>query len=130
MNVRYPTEFMTDWKKKLHSDNKDGIEKLLGMLGLAMRAGRVIIGTEQICSSLSKSGGTKPALVLIAEGASANARKKLENKCAFYGVQIIDLPIEMQRLGKLLGKTYAPVAAAVTDEGFAHRLKRLAEMRI
>jgi len=100
------------------------VEKLLGMLGLARRAGKVVIGTEQICVSLSKR---QAKLLIISNEASDNAKKKLVCKAEFYGVKVIIINVEMTELGRLLGKSYAPAAVAVTDEGFALRLGELAE---
>jgi ribosomal protein L7Ae-like RNA K-turn-binding protein len=106
-------------------ENEMQRDKLLGMLGLAMRAGRVCIGTEMVCTSLAKSGGAKPALVLISEEASPQAKKKLTLKCQYYGVEYLIIDIEMTELGRLLGKTYAPAAVAITDAGFGARIKEL-----
>ena len=97
------------------------------MLGLAMRAGRVIVGTEQICQALSKKGRVK--LVLVSSDASDNTKKKLISKCEFYGVASLVVRLDTEELGRLLGKTYTPAAAAVTDENFAKELTRLAGER-
>ena len=101
-------------------------DKLFGMLGLARRAGRVVIGTEQVSVSLSKRGNAKPALVLISDEASDGAKKKITCKCEFYKVECLILKIEMSELGRILGKSYAPVVVGVTDEGFARRIRELA----
>ncbi len=89
------------------------------MLGLAMRAGRVIIGTEQVCIALKKG---KVRLALVARDASLSTKKKIAVKCEFYGVTSVEIPIDATELGALLGKTYAPAAVGVTDEGFAREL--------
>lgn len=102
-------------------------DKLLGMLGLARRAGRVVIGTEQVSVSLSKRADAKPTLVLISEEASDGAKKKLTCKCDFYKIEYIIVKIEMTKLGRILGKSYAPVVVGITDEGFAKRIKEFAE---
>ena len=94
------------------------------MLGLAMRAGRVVIGTEQICLGMKKTKGA-PVLVLISERASDNAKKKLTVKSEFYGIRSVSVDIEMEELGRLLGKTYAPAAVAITDDGFAQAILKL-----
>lgn len=100
------------------------LEKFLGMLGLAMRAGRVTIGTEQVCLGMPRG---KTALVIVSDEASAPTKKKLTTKCDFYGIKRITVSVGIRELGRRLGKTYTPACVAVTDEGFAGELIRLAE---
>lgn len=90
------------------------------MLGFAMRAGKLIIGTELITNALAHKG---VKLVVISSGASATTKKKLLSKSEFYNVDAIEVGIETDELGRLLGKTYAPAAVAVADEGFAKEIK-------
>lgn len=97
----------------------EGNQRIFGMLGFAMRAGRVIIGTELICSGMS---GGKIKLVLISSAASEATKKKLLNKSEYYGISTIEVDIDTERLGKILGKTYSPAAVAITDEGFASEI--------
>ena len=113
---------MTDWKKKL-SDRKESQAKLLGMLGLCMRAGKLIIGTEQVFLAMQKK--EKPYLVFVSEGASDKAKERIGFKCEFYDIPLILLRLPAEELGKRLGKSYAPVCVGVADEGFAKRLTEL-----
>ena len=99
----------------------NGMRRLLGMLGLAMRAGKLIIGTELICRAMPK-GSVK--LVLISSGASDQTKKKLKVKSEFYNISAIEVDIDTERLGKLLGKSYSPAAVAVADGGFAAQIKK------
>ena len=94
------------------------------MLGFAMRAGKLVIGTDQICKSMAH-GGVK--LVVISSDASDNTKKKLTVKSDYYGVSVVEAQIDAERLGSLLGKTYAPAAVAVTDDGFAAEIKKAVE---
>ena len=95
------------------------------MLGFAQRAGKLVIGTDLICSAMAH-GTVK--LVLVSRGASENTKKKLFTKSEFYGILAIEADIDTERLGKLLGKTYAPASVAVTDEGFANEIKKATEV--
>ncbi len=97
------------------------------MLGFAMRAGKVIIGTEAVCSSLSKKGAAKPRIVLISESASEGTRAKVTHKCEFYGVTVLDIDISSSELGRLLGKLYAPATVAVKDDRFAEEIRKAAQ---
>ena len=93
------------------------------MLGFAMRAGRVIIGTELVCTAMSKQKNA-PKIVLISATASDGTKKKILNKCAFYGVNARQLDMSGDELGHLLGKLSAPAVVAVTDEKFAEEIER------
>ncbi len=97
--------------------------RLCGMLGFAMRAGKVIIGTEQVFAALPKKGRVR--LVLFCTDASDETKKRVRVKCEFYSTTVIEIGMDMQRLGDLLGKTYAPACVALTDEGFASEIKKL-----
>ena len=117
-------QYMTDWKRNLQLEIKN-YQRLYGMLGFAQRAGKLILGTELICGAMPR-GSVK--LVLVSREASDNTKKKLFAKSEFYGILAIEVDIDTERLGKLLGKTYAPVSVAVADEGFANEIKKLAEV--
>ena len=94
------------------------------MLGFAMRAGKVILGTESVCSAMAKNGKAKPRLVLIAENASDGTKKKLLTKAEFYGIEAITINIDSSELGRMFGKLYAPATVAVVDDRFAEEIKK------
>ena len=54
----------------------DGMQRLRGMLGFAMRAGKLIIGTDLVCSAMSSKKA--PKLVVVSEGASDGTKKKIK----------------------------------------------------
>ena len=97
------------------------------MLGFAMRAGKVIFGTESVCSAMAKRGKEKASLVLIACTASEGTKKKLLHKAEFYGVEAITIDIDSGELGRLLGKLYAPATVAIVDDRFAEEIKKAVE---
>ncbi len=113
---------MISSKRSLQVENKNET-RISGMLGFAMRAGKLIIGTESVCRAMAK--GT-PKLVLISQSASLGTRKKIRVKCEFYKIPCIELPMDAEKLGKIIGKTYLPMGIAVTDEGFAAEIKKAA----
>ncbi|MBQ8413775.1 MAG: ribosomal L7Ae/L30e/S12e/Gadd45 family protein [Clostridia bacterium] len=94
------------------------------MLGFAMRAGRLVVGTETVCKAMAKKGKDRLRLVLIASDASDGTKKKLITKAEFYGVNAIEINIDQSELGRLIGKLYAPAAVAVTDDNFAEEIRR------
>lgn len=100
------------------------LTRFRGMLGFARRAGKTVIGTELICRALPKRGEGRIRLVIISDKASDATRKKLAVKCEFYGVDHIEVGMDTEELGHLLGKQFAPCAVAVTDGGFAEEIKK------
>ena len=84
------------------------------MLGFAMRAGKVVIGTELVCTSMSARGKNRARIVLISSTASDGTKKKVSFKGEFYGVETRIIDIDGDELGRLLGKLYAPAAVAIT----------------
>ena len=94
--------------------------RLCGMLGLAMRAGKVIVGTESVCQALAKLG--KVRLVVYAADASLATKKKIVTKCEFYSTPAIQIGLDTGALGKILGKTYGPACAALTCDSFANEI--------
>ena len=85
----------------------------LRALGLCAKAGRLVCGTALICEALR--GRNRPLLVLEAADNSENTAKRLRDRCAFYGVPLVRLPVSDERLAGALGKNGRIAAAAVTD---------------
>ena len=98
--------------------------RLRGMLGFAMRAGKLLIGADTVYASLSRKGGTDVKLVVIPHDASEGAKDKTIRRCAAHGVGYTVLDISASELGQLLGKLYAPSAVGVTDDNFAREILR------
>lgn len=92
------------------------------MLGFAMRAGRLCIGTPLVCKALGTKDFGGIRLVLLSAGASDATKKKVRCKCEFYGVGLWEIPQDPEALGRLLGKSYAPAAVGVCDDGFAREI--------
>ena len=103
-------------------ENKAEI-RLRGMLGFAMRAGRVTVGTDAVCTAMAKSGKDRAKLVLISSSASDGTKKKISTKAEFYGVDCFEINLDSDELGSLLGKLYAPATVAITDDGFAREIR-------
>lgn len=84
-----------------------------------MRAGRLVLGPDPICKELRRNAGKGErgiALVIEASDTSENTHKRLSDKCAFYGVELIRLPADMATLSSALGKLRAVAAVAITDK--------------
>ena len=90
------------------------MDKRLGMLGLAAKAGSVASGGFAAEKAITEG---KAYFVIIAEDASDNTKKKFENKSRYYGSPYV-MCGNMDELGHAIGKEDRTVLA-ITDEGFA-----------
>lgn len=110
---------MIAWNRSLRamSDMRQGDErKVLSLLGLCVRAGKVVFGVPMICEAMRKGGAAKPRAVFEASDTSDNTHKRISDKCAFYGTRIYRLDIDGATLAHALGKSASLAAVAVTDE--------------
>ncbi|MBA4494371.1 YlxQ family RNA-binding protein [Paenactinomyces guangxiensis] len=98
------------------------MNKLYQLLGLAMRAGKIISGEYLVLREV-RSG--KVHLVLLATDAAKNTEKKITDKCFTYKVPIIRYGTR-QELGKAIGKVER-VVIAVTDPGFARSIQKFVQ---
>ena len=102
---------------------KNESAKILGLLGLCARAGRLVYGTPLICESLRAK--KEILMVLMADGVSENTRKRLSDKCKYYGVRLESVKATTAELARALGKSGELAAVGVTDPNFAAGLKNL-----
>ena len=86
---------------------------------MAMKAGRVASG-EFATEKAVKSG--KAALVIVAEAASENTKKKFRNMCDYYEVPIRFLG-QKEELGHAIGKEFR-ASLAVLDAGLAKAIEK------
>ena len=89
-------------------------KKVLGTLGLAMKAGEVASG-EFLTEKAIRDG--EAYLVIVAEDASANTKKKFSDSCKFYQVAYAEFG-DKDTLGKAIGIEFR-ASLAVTDENLA-----------
>lgn len=88
--------------------------KILSLVGLATKAGKTVSG--EFCTEKEVKTG-RAALVIVADDASANTKKKFQNMCDFYEVPIYFYQ-DKDALGHAMGKEFR-ASLAVLDEGFA-----------
>lgn len=93
--------------------------KVLGTLGLAMRSGNVASG-EFLTEQAIRSG--RASLVIIAEDASRNTKKKFLNSCSYYDVPVAVFG-DKDTLGNAIGKGFR-ASIAVLDPGFASSISK------
>ena len=92
--------------------------KLLNMIGLAKRAGKVSTGSF-ICEKMIKSRTAK--LVVLASDASENTKKTIGDGCKFYGVKMIETA-DMDALGHAVGADALRAVISVNDSNFANAI--------
>ena len=100
------------------------MDKLLSMVGLAYKAGKIKAGTDSVIDSVRSA--RPPCLVIVAYDVSENAYKKIRDGCTYHGVQYIQINENMSELGNISGGRSGVACAAVLDKGFADRIKELA----
>ena len=94
------------------------VKKACGMLGLAMRAGKVPsaeFATEKAVKEY------RAYLVIVASDASENTQKKFRNMCQYYKVPYLVFETK-EELGSIIGKEYRS-SLAVCDKNFAEVIR-------
>lgn len=95
------------------------MNRMLNMLGLCMRAGKIISG-EKACVQAVRTGG---ACAVVLDRASAkNTTKSVTDACAYYDVPLVLAP--ENELGFAIGKP-GRMVAAITDPSMADRILQL-----
>lgn len=95
-------------------------DKILSMVGLAAKAGKVVSGAFSVETAIKKG---KAFLVICASDASEASIKSYRDACSYYHVPVYIYGTK-ESLGLHCGKDYR-AAAAITDEGFAKAIRKL-----
>ena len=96
--------------------------KILNMLGLAKKAGRLKTGGSVLEQSV-KAGHI--CLLLAARDASEGSRKKMRNMAAYRSIPSLEWGSK-EELGKALGRGEC-AGAGIIDEGFGTKIRALIE---
>lgn len=96
-----------------------GMTKILSLISLATKARKTASG-EFSTEKEVKSGRAK--LVIVADDASDNTKKKFKNMCDFYKVPIYFYK-DKDTLGHAMGKEFR-ASLAILDEGFANGIRK------
>ncbi len=94
-------------------------EEFLNFLGIAVRAGKIVSGTD---FTLQGVRDNTVKLVIMASDCSARTIKTIKNKTDFYNVYLVD-SFTSQELKKSIGKDRKVMG--ITDTGIARRLKEI-----
>ena len=98
----------------------NNMQKIHSLLGIAMRAGKLVSGEDGTMIDLKKE---KLNLVIVAEDASNNTKKLFKDKSSFRHVNCIELSTKSD-LGISIGKDSRAVIG-IKDIGFANKIIQL-----
>lgn len=102
---------------------KTRTERALGLIGLAVRAGKVIFGTPMVCDAMR--AGKKMYLVIEACDSSENTHKRINDRSTYYGIACVRMDVGTEQLAHALGKSGDLAVVAVTDQGMAQAILKL-----
>lgn len=94
-------------------------DRLLNMLGLAMRAGKLVTGEEAVVKEIRTQNAE---LVFVAQDAGKNTHKKIQDKSNYYEIAFFD-GLTQAAISHAIGRSRT--AIAVMDQGFAKKMKEL-----
>lgn len=94
-------------------------QRVLNLLGLAQRAGRLISGEELVVEAIRKQ---EARLVFLAQDAGPNSRKKITDKSNTYQIEVVEAFSTLE-LSSAIGKPRKVIA--VTDAGFAKKMRSI-----
>ena len=94
------------------------MNKVLNLLGIARRAGKLIMGTDSLIKVLPSK---KIKLIFIAKDASLATIDKIDKKAYFYQVPVVN-KFTTEELSKALGVGSIKIIG-IADDGFAKSMK-------
>lgn len=97
-------------------------DKVLSMIGMAMRAGKVVSGEFAVEKAVKSN---KAHLVIVASDSSDNSKKNYDDMCKFYHTELIYYGTK-ETLGGAIGKEYR-ASVAILDSNFAGAVKKKLE---
>ncbi len=95
-------------------------DRAASMIGMARRAGKAAGGGFSVETAIRQGNAF---LIILAEDASGNTKKKFENMAAWHNVPIRQF-LPKEKLGHCIGKEERSVLA-ILDEGLAREIERI-----
>ena len=93
-------------------------EKILNLLGLATRAGKIVSGEDIVIDTMRKK---KARIVFLGNDCSDNTLDKFKKKCFFYKTELNTM-FSSEEISHSIGKNRMVIA--LTDEGFYKTIKK------
>ncbi|WEG72756.1 YlxQ-related RNA-binding protein [Vagococcus intermedius] len=94
-------------------------QKVLNLLGMATRAGKLVSGEELTIADIRSQ---KAKIVFVATDASPNTIKKIQDKSAYYNVKCVNEFTQLE-LSQAVGRSR--MILGVCDQGFAKKFQEL-----
>ena len=89
---------------------------LMSSLGLCKRAGKMVCGTDAVCTAMREQKNV--LLVLAASDISENTAKKITDKTSYYKVPLYRLDQTCYELGRAVGRMGGSACVGITDQNF------------
>lgn len=96
-------------------------DKLLRLLGLCRRAGKLIPGENAVGSAVRATKSVK--LLVSANDVSTNSQKRAQSHTLNGKIPLLALPYDMITIGKAIGLPQCALAA-ITDQGLAEEIQK------
>lgn len=91
--------------------------KLCGLIGLAMKAGKIVAGTDACLEEMKKG---KISLVMIASDASDRTKMTLKKESEKYHIAVYEV-LSIEELSKAIGKVNKAIIG-IKDVGFSKKM--------
>ncbi|MBP2650261.1 MAG: ribosomal protein L7Ae/L30e/S12e/Gadd45 [Firmicutes bacterium] len=95
-------------------------QKLIALLGLAQKAGKIVSG-ELAIEKAVRSG--KAGIILIAANATANSKKNYHDLSNYYEIKCYEV-LSKEEFGTAIGKS-ARAALSIVDVGFSKAIGKV-----
>lgn len=99
------------------------MNKILNLIGLAQRAGKLISGEAFCIEAIRKH---EALVILLASDAGINTTKRIIDKANFYQVSVIS-DFTSKELSTAIGKNNRMVIGVI-DPGFAKKIKEIGDL--
>ena len=96
------------------------MDKLLSLLGIARRAGKLALGNDPVLEAIHKQ---EAKLILAAGDLSQRTKKGIETAAQTGNIPLLQTTISMDELGFAIGKRVGILS--VNDAGFANKMTQL-----
>lgn len=93
--------------------NRRELNRLLSYFGIAKRGGLLSVGVPNVCEAL-RCGGRLP--VFAASDISEATKKKLSDKCAFYGGELVLCGVSGAEISASVGRTGMTAAVYIKNK--------------
>ena len=97
-------------------------EKILGAIGLALKARKCVTGTEMCVERIRTGRGT---LLIVASDVSSNTYKRLTDAACAHKIPFVTADVSKRSLADIAGKKSDTAAVLFIDEGFANIIRKL-----